>query len=160
MSQPFTDHRHQSGLTLPELLVAMVVIAIALSGLVTIARSMGPGQAAKSLRLSQAVAVAQSYIEEISALPYVDPTGANGESLRADFDDIFDYDGLSEQPPHYRDGTPMAGSSTFAVSISVVQTAGLGPAGQEVPSADAALIVVSVDTGLGSSMRLHKVVTR
>ena len=44
----------------------------------------------------QAVAIAESYLEEVLLHAYSDPDGTSGESLRRLFDDVDDYDGLTD----------------------------------------------------------------
>ena len=44
--------------------------------------------------MSQAVAIAEAYLEEISLKSFADPDGVDGEAARVAFDDVNDYDGL------------------------------------------------------------------
>ena len=72
----------------------MVVISVALSGVLlllnmTILHSSDP------LIQHQALAIAESYLEEILLKQYSDP-GGPPESGRPDFDDIADYNGLHD----------------------------------------------------------------
>jgi len=85
----------------------------------------------------QAAAIAEAYLEEILLKPLVDPNGADGEALRADFDDIDDYDGLSDAGAHDQFGNALASLGNYNVAVSVSPSAAL----TAVPVAD----VVRVD---------------
>ena len=62
----------QSGVTLIELIITIVVISIALTGtLVVISRTVGGS--ADPMIVRQAVGVAEAYLEEILLKPYYDP---------------------------------------------------------------------------------------
>src|SRR5690606_11047646 len=85
-------HR-QRGVTLMELVVSIVVVAIAASAVLGVL-SHSVGRSADAMAMSQAVAIAESYLEEIMLKPFADPDGTSGETARTSFDDVDDYDGL------------------------------------------------------------------
>lgn len=149
----------QIGVTLIELLIAIMIIAISVTGLISLGVGTGP-ITANAERTAQAAALAAAYIEEISSKPYADPDGVSGEALRVQFDDVFDYDTLDEQPPRAANGAVLPGLSSFRVSVTVANTAGLGPLADRVPAADAALITVRVRSEDQVDLSLHSAVTR
>ena len=104
---------HQSGVTLVELIITIVVLGIALSALVS-ALSEGVSQSATPLWEGKALELQQAYLDEILAMQFDDATpvgggevvGANapctltneGQS-RSQFDDVDDYHNLTDTPP-------------------------------------------------------------
>lgn len=50
--------------------------------------------------------LAKALMAEITTLAYADPNTEGGET-RATYDDVDDYNGLSESPPTFKDGTAM-----------------------------------------------------
>ena len=88
----------------------------------------------------QAAAIAEAYLEEILLKPLTDPDGVDGEAARADYDDLDDYDGLSDAGAHDQFGAPIAGLGDYNVSVSVAPSAAL-PA---TPAADALRVDVVV----------------
>ena len=82
----------QQGLTLIELVIAIVVISIALTGILTVMNRTTSSSADPMIK-SQAVAIAESYLEEIFLQNFNDINGEAGET-RADFDDVDDYNAL------------------------------------------------------------------
>ena len=75
------------GFTLVELVIAMVVISIALSGVLMV-MNYTTAHSADPMIQHQAVAIAEAYLEEILLKPYADPDGVDGEGSRALFDDV------------------------------------------------------------------------
>ena len=75
-------HRER-GATLIELVISIVVIAIAASAVLGVLSST-VGRSADAMVLSQGVAIAEAYLEEISLKPYDDPDGRRrrGAALR------------------------------------------------------------------------------
>lgn len=129
----------QRGATLVELLVSIVIVAIASSTILGVL-AMTSGSSADPMIRHQAAAIAESYLEEILLKPLVDPDAVDGEALRADFDDLDDYDGLSDAGARDQFGVPMAGLDAYNVSVTVVPSAGLGG----IPAADALRVDVVV----------------
>jgi len=86
---------HGEGFTLAEVLIASVVLAVSVAA-VAQAISAGQQQVYAALHELRAGFVGEAMIEEILAKPYEDPGGGDGESVRADFDDMQDYDGFTQ----------------------------------------------------------------
>jgi MSHA pilin protein MshD len=140
------------GATLVELIVSIVVISIALVGvLIVINRYVY--SSADPMYQQQALAIAESFVEEIQTKSFVVGPGAT----RPTFDDIFDYNNLANNgcavappPPGCpaanscvcnQDGTPMPGLQGYVVNVQVT-IAALGNI--TAASGDAALIQVTV----------------
>ena len=123
------------GMTLIGLIVSIVVVGIALSALLgvfytVVSRSVDP------LIQAQAQAVAESYLEEILLKPCVDP-GGPPETGRADYDDVMDYNGLSE-PAGNQFGAAV-GLNDYLVEVAV--------SAQSLNSVSGRLVTVTVTRG-------------
>lgn len=129
----------QSGVTLVELIVAIVVIAIA-AGIVLGTLASGVGASADPMIRQQAIAAASAYMDEILLRNFDDPDGIDGEAARADFDDVDDYDGLVDSGVRDQFGSAIAELSDYTVSVSVVPTTAL----PSVAAADALRVDVVV----------------
>jgi len=161
----------QCGFTLIELVVTMLILSIAALG-VMYSLSLGLRHQSDALWQPKAVALAESYMEEILGRRYDErsPSGGvppcsttttvcssagafdDGEA-RAQFDDVDDYDGLIEQPPRDVYGSPRPDYDSYRVAVTVayvtpVQVAALGLDA----ATDAKLITVTVSTPESGSM--------
>ncbi len=127
-----TRPAHNGGMTLIELVIAIVVISVALTG-VLLVFNQTVRHSADPMVTEQALAIAQSYLEEILLQPFADPPnttapcnpGALGPEpgeTRATYDDVDDYNGLLDSPPRDQFGTPMnPGSSLIDLSRYTVR---------------------------------------
>lgn len=107
--------RRQRGLNLVELVIAIVVISIATTG-VLLLYATAVRHSADPMVQQQALAAAEAYLDEILARPACEPvvppvpacTGETGTAeageTRATYDDIQDYAGLSNSPPLDQNG--------------------------------------------------------
>ena len=129
----------QGGATLVELLVSIVIVAIAASTILGVFAMTSAGSADPMIR-HQAAAIAEAYLEEVLLKPLSDPDGSDGEVARADFDDVDDYDGLSDAGARDQFGNAIAGLDAYGVSISVTPTGALAA----VPAADAMRVDITV----------------
>ena len=89
-------HRRAArGFTLVEVVIAIVVIAAALTGLFVV-MTQTTAKSADPMIVTQAHAIAEAYLEEILLRPYADPSplGSEAGETRATFDDVDDYDAL------------------------------------------------------------------
>ena len=142
----------QSGATLIELVMTIVIIGVAVAGVVG-SFSLVSGRSANSLFQTRAVELGQFYMDEILAQKYDEATPVGGVppvsgctinaeegSNRSAYDDVDDYDAINSAPPQTADGTSLSGYDGFEVSVSVVC------AGGEVglPASDAKRIDLSI----------------
>lgn len=156
------------GFTLVELVVLIAIIGIALAGVLG-AYDYAAQDSADPVVRKQALAIAESLLEEIQQMPftYCDPDdpavstasspaacatpeasgpepGETRYSTSTPFDNVNDYDGYNtaaEVPPGVKDitGTPIAGLGSYNAAVTV--TAAPLPG---VPAGEALLISVSV----------------
>jgi len=147
--------RPQHGVTLIELLVSIVIVSIAASGVLGVLSMTTAGSADPMIR-HQAAAIAEAYLEEILLKPVTDPDGIDGEAARADYDDLDDYDGLADAGARDQFGIPIVGLGAYNVAVAVAPSSAL-PA---VPLADALRIDVVVTNGIDISFVLSGYRTR
>jgi len=124
---------YQSGVTLIELVVSIVVISIGLAG-VLLVMERNTRFSADPLVQHQAIAIGEAYLEEILLKDFCDPSstctppnapGTPGcdvcpaaEGVRNQFDNVCDYNGMNESPTD-QFGTPIGGLSSYAVQVNV-----------------------------------------
>jgi len=147
--------KRQSGVTLIELLVSIVIVSIAASGVLGVL-SMTTAASADPMIRHQAAAIADAYLEEILLKPFTDPDGADGEASRADYDDLDDYDGLADAGARDQFGAPISGLGDYTVTVAVSPSAALSA----VPAADALRVDVVVTHGVEISFALSGYRTR
>jgi MSHA pilin protein MshD len=131
--------RAQCGVTLVELVVSIVIVAIA-AGAVLGVLSRSAARSADAMIMAQAVSIAEAYLEEISLKAYTDPDGVDGETNRVDFDDVDDYNGLVDTGARNQFGTAIGALSRYTVSVTVGSSSALS----SVPSGDALRVDVRV----------------
>lgn len=144
------------GFSLPELLLLIVVLAIGLAGILLVI-NFTVGNSADPVLRKQALAAAESMMEEIMLQPFAvtgaapAPTQANRQS----FDDVRDYNGFSTTGIYAIDGvSPIAGLGSYTLSVAVANAA-LGA----VPAADSLRVTVTV-TGPNTNYVLEGYKTR
>ena len=142
---PVTErHRHpQRGLTLVELVLSIVIISIAVTGVLAAYTTM-VARSADPLIDVQAVAIAEAYMDEILSKPLDGPSG--GCATRAACYRVDDYAGLPPGPPSDQFGNAL-GLSGYTVSVSV--------GGEVVQGVAMTAVQVTVSHGSGRSIRLR-----
>lgn len=90
-------NRPQTGFTLIELVIFMIVVSIAVVGILSVMNTVVKSSADPMLR-KQAATLADSILEEILLKPYQDPDDLPNivESGRDTYDDVDDYNGLNQ----------------------------------------------------------------
>ena len=137
------------GVTLVELIIAMVVISIALTGVLLVINYTTLHSADPVLR-HQAIAIAEAYMEEICLKDFSDPDGGGVEANRALFDDVADYNGLNDNGAVDQNGNAIAGLGNYTVGVAVINQQ-FGPAGAQV---NGLRIDVTVTDPAGESLTL------
>lgn len=120
---------NKKGVTLIELIVAMVVISIALAGVLLVINYTTLHSGDPVLR-HQSISIAEAYMEEITLKNYSD-LDADGELSRDLYDDVDDYNGLSDSGAYDQNGNAITGLENYTVNVSV-QSQNYGPSGSEV----------------------------
>lgn len=114
----------ENGMTLVEVVISIVVIAIAVGAVLGVLSS-NVARSADALVVSQAISIAEAYLEEITLKPVGDPDGVDGEAARIDFDDADDYDALLDVGAHDQFGNPIAGLSAYTIAVAVTPSGAL-----------------------------------
>lgn len=112
--------RRGRGFTLIEALLAIVVLAFGLVGILAAFKTVGKSSA-DPLVHKQMGAIAQEFLEEIRLKPYaVAANAAPSGCARDTYNDTLDYHGYSATGICALDGTAIAALTRYSVSISVV----------------------------------------
>lgn len=113
---------NQAGVTLVELIVAMVVISIALGGVIMVLNYTTLHSADPVLR-QQAISIAEAYMEEIVLKDYLDPDdGAEcpaAEANRDSFDNVCDYNSLPDNLVRDQFGVQIVPLASYQVAVVV-----------------------------------------
>jgi MSHA pilin protein MshD len=135
-------HRRSAGVTLVELIVALVIIGAALAGMVAVYTAT-TRSSTDPVIVQQMEAIADNMMEEILMKPFARQPGmpAPAASDRANYNTVSDYDGYGQGLQGIRDveGNQIPGLDRYNVTVSVKSTTLTN-----VPSADALRIVVTV----------------
>lgn len=125
--------KRQSGLSLIELVMFMVIVGVAMAGIVS-AINYNVQHSADPVVKKQALAIAESMLEEVMLQNFSNPTsGFTPTALppptaeRNQFDDVGDYNGYTSFGVYSIDNlsTPITGLSSYSVSVSVDSEANL-----------------------------------
>ncbi len=171
MSRSFK--RSGCGFTLVETIVTIVILAIALSGVASLV-SLGTSSSADTLLETRAIALGESYLDEIQGRRFDERSAASGldpcytlagpdrcsttlgpdggESTRDRYDDVDDYHGMEEGdgvvgfPIEDAEGNTRPGYDNFHVEVDVSYAG--GDIGMGVDQTNAKLITVTVTTGI------------
>jgi MSHA pilin protein MshD len=106
----------QAGYTLIELVVAITILAIAVSGVVAALSSIAV-RSADAMVLEQATAIASAYLNEVLQKPF---GGSDGHTTRATLDVVDDYAGLSDIGARDQTGALIQGLGQYDVAVRVV----------------------------------------
>ena len=151
----------QQGMTLIELVIAIVIIGIASAALYTAMASI-TGRSADPMLRQPSLAIAEAYLEEIELQAFLDPsTQLACQAIpgnRAQFDDVCDYRGLVNNGAVAASGLAIAALAGYGVSVAV--TSPPPPTWNLLPSADVFYIEVTVTDPAGQSLVLGGYRTR
>lgn len=162
--------RRQRGLSLIELIVAIVIIGVALAGVLAVLNQTVRHSADPLIR-KQALAIAEALLEEVRLQPFTwcDPDDANAATatgysgctvaennlapeageVRGTFDNVNDYNGLTTTT-----NITGSGAAPYTANVSVAQT------GLNGITADAALLITVTVTAGGETVELQGYRTR
>lgn len=114
----------QSAFTLIEIIVTILVLAVASAALPAIYSNMVRGSADPVIQ-QQAITVAEAYMEEILRKSYEDPFvvetgGAEAGETRASYNDVQDYSALpANQNVRDQNNNPIAALAGYSVTVGV-----------------------------------------
>jgi MSHA pilin protein MshD len=123
-------YRDQRGVTLIDLIITIIIVAIALPPMVGIFIT-STRNSTFGVSMARANHLASNLLEEIRSKRWDENTGAASATLgsesgetRATYDDVDDFHGLNESPPKDSQGMTMSGSTGFRQQVSVCYVAG------------------------------------
>lgn len=143
--------KSQRGISLIELIMFIVIVSGALAGLLLV-MNVNTTNSADPLIQKQALAIAESLLEEIELHDFSNPvggfTGTHSQANRANFDDIFDYDGFATTGIYPADGSVVGvpGLADYDVSVAVIMVTWVSG------GTDAAQITVTVTEPSGRTI--------
>ncbi|HXL98017.1 MAG TPA: type II secretion system protein [Steroidobacteraceae bacterium] len=141
--------RHR-GVTLIELVVAITIVAIAVTTILG-AFAVVATRSADAMMQQQAIAIGESYLSEILQRWVVDPNPTTPPNTgRASWDLVDQYNGLVDVGAHDQFGNPIASLNTYTVSVSTSQSSAL----TGVPAADARRVDITVSYPPSASVTL------
>lgn len=151
-------HCRQAGVTLVELIVAIVIIGVSVGGVLSVFTS-AVRNSADPLVTKQAFAIAEALLEEVALASFstCDPSDPAAESGvctpgfvppagARPFDHVTKYHGLALPVITGVDGVPLPGLGGYSAAITVVPPAA---AWNGIPAADVRLIAVTVNAPNG-----------
>jgi MSHA pilin protein MshD len=138
----WSRYTRSAGVTLVELVVALVIMGVALAAVVAVYASTTRASVDPVI-VQQMQAIADNMMEEVLLKPYAPgpAPGAGAGGARVNFDDVRDYDGYGQAIQGIRDveGNAMPGLERYTVLVTVTPTALTN-----IPNTDALQIVVRV----------------
>ena len=125
----------QRGLTLIELIIFIVVVSVAVAGVLAVFVQTTRASSDPVIR-KQAVAIAESLMEEIMATPYACPGGATCNAVstanRGQTHAVGDYNGFSMTGISALDGSPIAQLASYNAVVAVAAQALTGANGSRI----------------------------
>ena len=114
--------KHARGFTLIEIVVSIVVMGIALTAILGMLSSVAARSGAAVVQ-AQATEIASAYLNEILLRPVLDPDGVPVELSRSLYDDVGDYNGLTNVGARDQFDNAIPSLSQFTVAVSVITPA-------------------------------------
>src|ERR1700741_1387330 len=120
--------RRAAGVTLVELIVAIVIIGVSVAGVMSVYFATIRSSADPMLQ-QQAQLLAEAYLEEILLKRFYDPdtgtvcTGTTTGETRALYDNVCDYHLLNNSPPRNQFDVALGGLTGYTVSVAVDSSA-------------------------------------
>ncbi|MGH8855692.1 MAG: type IV pilus modification PilV family protein [Telluria sp.] len=130
-----------AGITLVELVIAIVIVGAALGGLVA-AFAQANRASADPVVTQQMLAIGDSMMEEILLKPFEPADNEGPNPGRAQFNDVGDFNGYASAGIEDIDGNAVDGLGSYGVNVRVAAVALTG-----VPSTDALRVTVTVTHG-------------
>ncbi len=112
----------QAGISLIELIMFIVIVSVALTGLLLV-MNVTNRASADPLVHKQALAAAESLLEEIELQDFAKPSGGYTGTDRSQFDCIMDYNGYATSGVKRVNGSAVAGLENYNISVAVANAA-------------------------------------
>ena len=133
------------GFTLIELIVSIVIVAVAVSAVMGVL-SAASARSGQGLVQAEAVEIASAYLNEVLARPFADPDAIPIEASRSLYDDVGDYNGLTNVGVRDQFDQLVPGLNLFTASVQVTTpgAGALSSGAQSVPTASMLRVDVTV----------------
>jgi len=149
----------QRGISLVELIMFIVIVGVALAGILLVMNVTTKGSADPLIH-KQALAIAESLLEEIELQDFSNPDGGFTPAIpgsptqaeRASFDDIMDFNGFATTGAFPANGAALAVPGLESYNVSVVVLKPLAADWGNIAAASAARITVTVAGPSGQSI--------
>jgi MSHA pilin protein MshD len=143
----------QRGISLIELIMFILIISIAVAGILLVMNRVS-GQSADTLMRKQALAIAESVLEEVELQDFGTPAGGFAGPFtlanRASFDTVTNYAGFNTNGIYSPStGAAIANLAAYSLVVTVANSA-LGT----IPAASSMLITVTVTDPIGNRVQL------
>jgi len=122
-------YRDQRGVTLIDLILTIIIVAIAVPPMVALLSNM-TRQSTFAVTVARANHLASTLFEEVRSKRWDENTGAASATLgpdsgetRATYDDVDDFNGLNETPPRDSQGAAISGTTGFRQQMWVCYVA-------------------------------------
>jgi len=115
ITNPYKKHR---GATLIELIMTIVIISVSLAGILSVV-NLTTSHSADPMVQHQAIAIAESYLEEITLHPVTATPDTSVAGDRSTFDNITDYDGLNDTGAIDQNGDAIIGLENYTIVVSI-----------------------------------------
>ena len=137
----------ERGISLIELIMFIVILSVGLAGIL-LAMDVSTKSSGDPVIRKQALTIAESLLEEIELQSFTAIANAAG---RENYNDIFDYNGLSGAVTHANSSVAVTGLESYSIAA---QVAVLSSSWGDVPAASAAQITVTVNGPGGQSIEM------
>ncbi len=137
------------GFTLVELIIFIVVVAAGMAGILSVMNTT-VAASADPMANKQALAIAESLLEEILQKPLLDPDGSPaGETDRSNWDNVADYNGYPAIAGPVSDvfGVAVPGLGAYSIAPPVQVTAAVAANNTALAAVGALRVSVSVTWG-------------
>ena len=138
----------ERGISLVELIMFIVIVSVGLAGILLVMDVATKSSADPVIR-KQALTIVESLLDEIELKSFI--LGPYVGADRSQFDDIFDYNGLSGAVTHANSSVAVTGLENYSVRVVVVSGVAALPV---IPAANAALITVTINGPGGQEVEM------
>ena len=144
------NYSRLSGFTLLEIITTVVVIAVAAPTLMSVFSSTIQTSADPMFQ-HQALSIAEAYMEEILLKDFA----IGPETVRANFDDVRDYNGLTDVGARDQANNLIAGLNDYTISVTVINDSLNGIAAADSLRIDLTVSHAMIDDILLSGYRVN-----